>query len=129
MCKTNKDGGFTLIEILIAITIFAIGILGATTMQIMAIQTNAKANRKTEALAVASEQMEKLINQDYADIASSQNDVVIGDDANENVSDVYTISWSVVNDAPVNDTKTITMAVTWNYKGRHTETISRIVAN
>lgn len=129
MQKSGKNGGFTLIEILIAITIFAIGILGATSMQIMSLQTNAKANRKTEALAVASEQMETLINQDYADIDSSQNDVVIGDDANENVSDVYTLSWNVADDSPVNDTKTITVTVTWNYKGQHTETISRIVSN
>jgi type IV pilus assembly protein PilV len=129
MKKTSKDEGFTLIEILVAITLFAIGILGATSMQIMALQTNAKANRKTEALAVASEQMEKLINQDYADIDSSQTNMVIGDDANENVSDVYTLSWNVADDSPVNDTKTITVTVTWNYKGQHTETISRIVSN
>jgi type IV pilus assembly protein PilV len=56
--KTRVDG-FTLIEILIAITIFAIGILGATSMQIMALHTNAKSNRTTEAYALASDQMEK----------------------------------------------------------------------
>jgi hypothetical protein len=66
---------------------------------------------------------------DYADVASSTSDVIIGDDANENVSDVYTLSWVVQPDTPISNTKTITMTVEWNYQGDHTATISGIVTN
>ncbi len=121
--NTRGEEGFTLVEILIAITLFAVGILGATSMQIMAIQTNAKANRTTEAYAVASDQMEKLLKMDYDDIQSSL-------DENGDVSpvqvDEYTLTWTVANDSPINNTKTINVTVRWNYQGNHQATITQI---
>jgi type IV pilus modification protein PilV len=127
--QQNKDTGFTLIEVLIAITIFAVGILGATSMQIMALHTNAKANRTTEAYALASDKMEELFKEEYANITSSTSDEIIGDDAGEEVSDVYTLSWVVNDDTPDTDMKTITITVEWSYQGDHTATISGVVAN
>ncbi|MBW2641732.1 MAG: prepilin-type N-terminal cleavage/methylation domain-containing protein [Deltaproteobacteria bacterium] len=41
--KSQKDQGFTLIEVLIAISIFAVGLLAVATMQISAINVNSTA--------------------------------------------------------------------------------------
>jgi len=55
-----KEQGFTLIEIIIAMGILAFGLLAMASMQVMAIKTNGKANRITEASTFSMDQMEKL---------------------------------------------------------------------
>ncbi|OQY26014.1 MAG: hypothetical protein B6244_14420 [Candidatus Cloacimonetes bacterium 4572_55] len=55
-----KEQGFTLIEIIIAMGILAFGLLAMASMQVMAIKTNGKANRITEASTFNMDIMEKL---------------------------------------------------------------------
>ena len=52
--------GFTLIEILIAITLFAVGILAVASLQLNAIKGNSRANIITLAGAVASDRSEQI---------------------------------------------------------------------
>ncbi len=54
-------GGFTLIEVMIAMAIFSIGILAVFSMQIRAISQNSAARWQTEATALAAQQMELLM--------------------------------------------------------------------
>jgi type IV pilus modification protein PilV len=64
----NGNRGFTLIETLIAIAIFSIGILAVGSMQISAINNNASARMRTEATILASETVEQLMSlEDYND--------------------------------------------------------------
>ncbi len=53
--------GFTLIEVLIVIAIFSVGILGAMTMQTTAVSTNATTRKSTLAIQYAEETMELLM--------------------------------------------------------------------
>ena len=53
--------GFTLIEVLIAMAIFSIGILGVAQMQIMAIKGNATARMLTDTVVQATDQIELLL--------------------------------------------------------------------
>ena len=62
----NKKG-FTLVEIMIALTIFSMGILGVAVMQISAIKGNASSSRLTTASAVAQGRMEELLALNYTD--------------------------------------------------------------
>lgn len=59
--KRTKETGFTLIEILVTVTVLSIGLLGVATMQIAAIRGNSSARGTSEALSVAEEKMEGLI--------------------------------------------------------------------
>ena len=59
--------GFTLIEVLIAMAIFAIGILAVTTMQMRSINQNASARMQTEATNLAADWMEQLMALPYDD--------------------------------------------------------------
>jgi len=63
----GDENGFTLIEILIAMTIFAIGILAVGAMQISAIKGNTFSNDLTEASTIAQDQVELLISKDFSD--------------------------------------------------------------
>jgi len=58
--RVDGESGFTLIEVLIAIGIFAIGFLAVGLMQINAMNTANSARRTTEALTVAEDWVEQL---------------------------------------------------------------------
>ena len=104
--KPKKEKGFTLLEVLIAISIFAIGILAVGTMQISAINGNASARGHTEAATWAADRIERLISVPYASLANG-GPVVQGN---------YTIGWTV--DPPVNNTRTVRVVVRWTDRGR-----------
>ena len=57
----NNDKGFTLIEMLIAISIFAIGFLAVASLQISAGKNNRTASETTAAVNIASDRMERLM--------------------------------------------------------------------
>ena len=74
----NSNYGFTLVEVMIAITILAIGILGVAMMQISAVRGNSLANGTTEAVTIAQDRMERFITAAFDDL--DLNDV--NDDGN-----------------------------------------------
>lgn len=70
---TNLDSkGFTLMEVMMAMAIFAIGILGVAKLQITSTGENTTSRTMTEGATVAVDDMEKLINWDYDDINATE---------------------------------------------------------
>ena len=57
----SKSSGFTLIEVMIVIAIFSIGILGTMSMQTSAINLNAGTRKSTLAMEYANDTMERLM--------------------------------------------------------------------
>ena len=107
----NDEKGFSLIEILIAMTIFAIGVLALAEMQVTAIRGNAFSSSTTDGTTLAQDRIEQLMSLPY-------------DDANLNAGNhgpvtqgVYNLSWDVANDSPVANTKTVNVSVTWTANG------------
>ena len=86
MTKYNRDyqSGFTLLEVLIALFIFSIGILGVNAMQLTSIQGNSKANRITEASNDAADRIETFLSLGYADPLLVDGD---GDGTNQDAND------------------------------------------
>lgn len=148
MNKLIKDNqqGFTLIEIMIAITVFAIGILAVASMQISAIKGNSFASGMTEACTVAQDKTEEIMSLDYNDpklndtdgdgtnkdlnndgVDDSGNDFGLNDTAAGSAdgsaqyigatSIQYNISWNIAVDIPVAGTKSVRVIVTWIEKG------------
>ncbi len=103
----KKQDGFTLIEVLIAVTIFAVGLLAIAAMQTSAIRMNSTGNRLTELSTCGIDKLERLMSLPYTDPqlgAGTQTDPV--------TPDGYTVSWTVVPNIPTTNTSTITLTVT-----------------
>lgn len=109
-CLVKTDAcGFTLLEVIIAMAILAIGILGLTKMQMSSIKGNDTAMEFTRGSTWAADNIETLMGVDYADPG-----FVDGTD-NEGK---FTINWTITPSDPVPNVKKITMVVTWNDKGQ-----------
>ncbi|MGR0480904.1 MAG: type IV pilus modification PilV family protein [Candidatus Electronema sp. V4] len=113
----NRQHGFTLIETLIAMAIFTIGILGLFGMQTSAIKNNLTANRITIGSTWAMNQVEQLLGLDYTDpklsltgLCSSLSkwnnlpaDNKIADPSGSGIPPKYTVYWAVANDCTLTD--------------------------
>jgi len=129
----NNQNGFTLIEVLIGITVFAIGILALTIMQVGAVKGNSSAGNLTEASAIGQDRLEDLLGLDYMDANLDDDDLdgtaglndatagtADGTDTYTSTTGVnYNIFWNIAVDPPTfTDTKAIRVFVIWNEQGR-----------
>ena len=123
----NDNQGFTLIEIMIAMVIFAVGMLSVAAMQTSATRGNTSANRSTRGFIWCSDRMEVLMSLPYTDpilndtggpqaVAQTVDGIDNNydgqiDEAGE-TGDVN-LTYSVVDNAVLLNTKTIIVTVTW----------------
>ena len=146
--NTENQSGFTLLEVLIALFVFSIGILGVNAMQLTSITGNSKANGITEASNFATDRIERLMSiDDYDDpllddidgdgtgqdtsvppdgLDNSGGNFGLDDataataDGNFTSADGnYQIFWNVAVDHPLSNTKTINFIVDPSGKGRN----------
>jgi len=116
--EPQRDGGFTLIEVLVAISIFAVGLLAVGTMQLSAINVNSTANQITTRTTWAQDKLEKLMALPYSDPWIEDLGDPPGTDTADNAHQettpdgIYTISWTVTDDHPAANTKLITVSAT-----------------
>jgi prepilin-type N-terminal cleavage/methylation domain-containing protein len=104
--KTKRDNrGFTIIEVLIAMAIFSIGILAVGTMQITSINSNARARMHTEGYTWVVDRIEWLTTLPYDD------DFLTAGDHGPVAEGTYAISWNVQDDTPLAGAKTIRVTV------------------
>ena len=84
MDKQNTgQQGFTLIEIMISVTVFAIGILAVASMQVKAIKTDSQASRITEVATSVEETVERITALGYDNFFLSDTD---GDGTNQDTN-------------------------------------------
>lgn len=111
MEKIKNKEGFTLLEVIFAVSILTVGILSVGAMQSSSIRGNAFAWDTSEASAVAMDQMETLMNVPYADLTDGANNVTTMDGR------TYNLSWTVTPDEFIERTQTIRLTVSWTYHG------------
>ncbi len=140
-CAPGKESqrGFTLLEVIVAISILTVGLLAVATMQGSAIIANGSAMDVTDATALASDQVEKLaaVAYDDASLEDRDGDGVSGLDNIEFDGDpltaadadygitrqtargkTYAVYWNVAADDAAVGTKTVHVIVTWEDHGR-----------
>jgi type IV pilus assembly protein PilV len=115
--------GFTLLEIMIAISILSIGLLAVASLQMSSLRGNAFASNVTEGTTLAADRLEKLLVLPYnhADLAG-------GTHIDPAPPSRYAVTWQVADDSPVTNTKTIDLTVTWADHGiQRSVTMHRIM--
>jgi type IV pilus modification protein PilV len=111
--KKKGSPGFTLLEVLIAISIFAIGFLAVAAMQITADKSTRRAVEVTEATAIASDYMERLMALPY-------DNGLLAPGSHTDNQGKYDLQWEVAfSDAIITgtstvDAKTINLSVSWD---------------
>jgi type IV pilus assembly protein PilV len=110
MVATEK--GFTLIEVLVALGVFSVALLGLEKMHLTAIQVNTVANRLTQATTLAQDRVERFMAMPYNDPLLA--DTAPGNPRKDFTNPGYTIEWSVNTDVPQTGIKTINISVKWN---------------
>jgi len=139
--KRSNQEGFTLLEVLISLAVFSIGVLAVVALQTSAIQGNSSANHMTEASILAQDKVEELMtlpithaflnDQDGDDggagVGGGLDDV--GFDGNPGTqgdadyqitqdNNFYSVHWNVARNYPNTNNRTIRVIVTWNQGGR-----------
>ena len=111
--KINNCQGFTLPEVLIAISVFAIGFLAVAAMQLTANKSTRRAVEFTEATAIASDHMERLM-------ALSYTDGLLDPGNHTDEQGKYDLQWQVafsdviITGTTTPDAKTIKLNVSWD---------------
>jgi type IV pilus assembly protein PilV len=107
--KPKKDAGFTLLEVIIAISIFSIGLLAIAAMQTSAIRVNSTAAQLTELNTWGMDKLEQLMALPYTDPSLDPAGNTHQDPPN---ADGCTVSWNITNNSPTQNTKFIQITVT-----------------
>jgi prepilin-type N-terminal cleavage/methylation domain-containing protein len=125
--------GFTLVEILVAVVILAIGILAVSQMTMMGMRVNTVVNQRMYARVVLARQFEWLQNLPDADSLltdydADPMDLSVIDSASADFVEVvvdttaryrYLTLWNVADDVPEPGLKTVRVHVVWGPANQH----------
>ena len=109
------EKGFTLLEVIEAISILTFGLLAVASMQMTAIRGNYNASNITEATTVAQDRLEDLMGLLYSDPLLVPG-INLSDPAPPSPSG-YTIIYDVLDNNPMMNTRLIKVTVKWQDKG------------
>jgi type IV pilus assembly protein PilV len=115
----GNEKGVTLVEVMIALLIFTVGILAVADMQVSSLRSMAATNKGMYDTAVAGARLEEILSKPYDH--PSLRDVDDGYDESTPDHGPFaiqptgsTIEWEVDDDFPVPGTKRITVTVRWS---------------
>lgn len=145
----SNEKGFTLLEILIAITILSVGLLALAEMTIYVIRSNAVGNKITKATVLAEDKLEQLrkLGYSHTQLSNGGDNNDVGTDIHSNPalftspdhtntcdsSCSVTISqtpqrvWNVAADTPASGMKTVTVIIGWKDSKDHFVALSTII--
>ena len=143
---SRNNQGFTIIEILIALAIFAVGFLALSSMQITAINTNTNTRYSTTVINIAKDRAEELMALPYSNVnligspapgttyAPAANADLIDNNEDGQIDEAgesghITITWTVIDDQPRAGTKSVRVTAVRTGKGQRRASFDFIKAN
>jgi type IV pilus assembly protein PilV len=128
--KCQRQGGFTLIEVMVSIIILMVGLLGMFQAVNLALNKNLENQLRQKAVAVAEQQLNSLKGRAFSNITGNTSSFVrVGTNSVfKNISVRRQITDLAVTNSK---TKQVSIRVWWNYRGRPYEhqTASAIGSN
>ena len=106
--NNNNNNGFTLVEIMVAMGILTIALLGLVSVTVMVIKGNSFSKTMTTATILAKGKIEQLKNTSYGSLAG-------GEETVDSAGFTYTRRWAVTN-TPAAGMKTVEVTVQWNWQ-------------
>lgn len=98
----RHPAGFSLIEVMCAMAVFAIGFMAVMSLQIKTFSTSNGSRQKTVALTLAKQEMEFLQGLPfYTSLFNFNSNLTAGQHSDSTKSTRYTIWWTVVDDDPL----------------------------
>lgn len=149
MKKTyNSEKGFTLIEAMIGMLVFSIGLLGIMSMQVVAIKGNTFGNTNTRASSLCVEMIERMINNaasinayDVLDTRTeggpasgvALNDYVdwtqrISDELGDDAFGTVNVQRNSIGGTAVPGANTVAVRVGWGENGEHEIRLQTVVS-
>jgi len=127
--RNARRRGISMLEVMIAMVILGIGILGTTAGQLAAIKLSSDSRINSEALNLAEQQLETFKGMTGADVAALVGTTVdpanpIDPDVNDAMTMAFNRSWTVATDTPEVGMMTITVNVAWTNSLGATSTAS-----
>ncbi len=122
--------GFSMLEILVAVIILGVGIMGLATLQSRGIRGNDLGNRTSQAIALAQDKLEELINTSRATTlsAGTTNDTNNPVDETGSGGGIFARSWTIQDNTPVTNAQTVGVTVSWNdVAGQHNITVNGVI--
>ena len=135
MNLAKERQGFSLVEVLIAMVVLSVAMMGMATLQVRCMRSNDLANRTTQATNLAQNMLEELIFRQQAMgeffaagvTMDPENPVSVpADDSGA----IFTRRWEFIDDVPVPAARTIIVTVTWDDPmGAHTMTVEGVTTS
>ena len=122
--RLNGEHGYTLLEVLIAISIFMVGILAIGSMQASALKGNSVAGGVTQAVEIAQRQIEEIMSIEY-EPASPAAELTEGTTTFEETifGNTYTVTRVVAAHPSISNAITIQVRVAWRDYGVNKEIV------
>ena len=122
----ESEAGFTLLEMLVAVVILAVGLLGMAALQGTALRGNNLGSTSTEAGSLAMQRLEEFKNVTYDAVGpegTSAAEEVVGASGIR-----YTRQVTIAFNSPVTNTKRVTVSVSWSAPTPHTVNLQTIIS-
>ncbi|MEE8400189.1 MAG: prepilin-type N-terminal cleavage/methylation domain-containing protein [Desulfobacterales bacterium] len=102
-----NDKGFNLIEVLVAMVILSVGLMGTASLVIGIIRANHMSKQISMATTIAQDQMESVIQAGYEAAADGETDL------SADYTGFTAMTTEVVDDTPSTNMKTVSVSVSW----------------
>jgi type IV pilus assembly protein PilV len=120
MFTIRHNQGFTIVEVLIALSVLTVGLLGVAGLTLMIIYGNSFSRTLTTATALAHDKLEELRDTPYEKIVDGETTLVA-----HNIT--YTRVWRVAADQPAAGMKTVEVTVSWATRKRRQPVVLKTI--